>query len=99
MKSKYITCYRKKDDKVTIYISDGAKYTGIIEKRYISFPGLYNDFLFHIFDINKWKLAEKLPYEYFDGDWHECDSVKGIIALLNALIKETKIRYYAKTEI
>lgn len=99
MNSRYITCYRKKNNKITIYISDGTKYTGIIRKRYINIDYYCNDWLFRIFNIDKWELTEKLPYKYFCGGWPECNDPKGAIDLLRALIKETKIRYYESTEL
>ena len=99
MNSKYITCYRRKGDDITVYLSDGTKIEGVITRRYIRLPYYGNDFLFNHFGIDKWELTKKLPYKYFHGNWPECRDHKGIIALLNALIKESKIRYYEATEL
>jgi hypothetical protein len=99
MNSRYITCYRRKGDAITVYLSDGHKIEGTITQRYIRFPYYGNDFLFDHFGIDKWELTKKLPYNYTRGNWPECRDKKGIIALLNALIKESKIRYYEATEL
>lgn len=100
MNSKYITCYRRKGDGyITIYISDGTKYEGIVYSRFIAIRGNINDCLFDLFGINKWDLTTKLPYRYTYGYWPECGDKKGTIALLNALIKETKILYYEEKEL
>lgn len=99
MNSKYITCYRRTGNDITVYLSDSRKINGTITKRYIRFPYHGNDFLFNHFGINKWELAKKLPYNYTHGFWPECSDQRGIFALLNALIKESKIRYYEATEL
>lgn len=100
MNSKYITCYRMKNEKhITIYISDGRQYEGTIYSRFIAINGHSNGVLFDLFGINRWNLAAKLPYEYKYGAWPECEDPKGVFALLNALIKESKIRYYEATEL
>lgn len=100
MNSKYITCYRRKGDgRITIYISNGTQYEGKIFSRFIAISGHFNGTLFDLFGINKWYLAAKLPYEYKYGAWPECKDPKGTLALLNALIKESKIRYYEATEL
>lgn len=99
MNSKYITCYRRNGNKITIYISDKRKIECTLKNNFLNINNNINSALFAMFGINKWVLARKLPYKYTHGDWPECEDQKGTIALLNALIKESKIRYYEHTEI
>lgn len=99
MNSKYITCYRRNGNNITIYISDKRKFKCVIRSRFLSLLGYPNNYLFDEFGIDKYELARKLPYRYTYGNWPECSDQNGIITLLNALIKETKKRYYEFTEL
>lgn len=104
MNYKYITCYRKKGDEIIIYINDGTKYKASILKSlrgkyYLNIINHWNDVLFEKFKIKKYDLIMKLKSNYYNGDWPSSDTEKDVFILLNALIKETKIRYYESTEI
>lgn len=99
MNSKYIICYRRNGDKITIYTSDKRKFECCIASRFLSFYRYPNDCLFDEFGIDKYELTRNLPYRYTHGNWPECTDQNGIIALLKALIKKSKIRYYEYTEI
>lgn len=99
MNSKYITCYRRNGNNITIYISDKRKFECVIKRKFLSFLRYPNNYLFDEFGINKYELESKLPYRYTHGNWPECSDQNGIIALLNALIKESKKRYYETTEL
>lgn len=100
MNSKYLTCYRRIGNEFTIYCSDKSKFHArlSVDRNHLHIYGLPNSHLFHIFGINKFELTRKLNYSYGDGFWPESNE-KGTIALLNSLIKETKIRYYETTEL
>lgn len=100
MNSKYLTCYRRIGDEFTIYCSDKSTFHAqlSVARDHLSFYGLTNNHIFDIFGISKFELTKKLNYYYGRGDW-PVSNEKGTIALLNALIKESKIRYYAATEI
>lgn len=101
----YITCYRKKDGYIYIYLKNGEKYrckliNAIARGRYyLSLLGICNDRLFAMLSIDKDKLTSKLPGKYYSGDWPESKTEEEVFDLLRALIKESKIRYYANTEI
>lgn len=100
MNSKYLTCYRRIGNEFTIYFNDKSKLHARLSAchDHLNIYGLPNSYLFEIFSINKFELTRKLNYKYSKGDW-PVSNKKGTVALLNALIKETKIRYYASTEI
>ena len=100
MNYRYLTCYRRIGNEFTIYFNDKSKIHAHLShsRDFLSIYGLLNYYLFDIFGIDKFKLIRKLNYKYSKGDW-PVSNEKGTIALLNALIKETKIRYYASTEI
>lgn len=104
-KFNYITCYRKKDGYIYIYLKNGEKYRCKITKAidrgryYLSIFSRSNDLLFSIFYIDKDELTSKLPGIYYEGDWPESKTEKELFDLLRALIKETKIRYYLETEL
>lgn len=101
----YITCYRRKGDDIFIYLKDGSKFkcyicrSLITSRKYLNFPGKLNNFLFNLFKIDKDLLTAKLPGIYYDGDWPESKTEGEIFDLLRSLVKESKIRYYANTEI
>lgn len=100
MNYKYLTCYRRVGDQFTIYCSDKSKFRARLSfaRDHLSFYELMNNRIFDIFGINKFELIRKLNYKYGAGDW-PVSNESGTIALLNALIKETKIKYYEATEI
>ena len=100
MNYRYLTCYRRIGDEFTIYYSDKSKLHARLSagRNHLHIYGLSNGYLFDIFNIDKFKLIRKLNYKYGKEDWPESNE-QGTVALLNALIKETKIRYYASTEI
>ena len=101
----YITCYRRKEEEIFIYLKDGTKLSCSIQKgigrprKYLSFHSKCNDYLFRLFKIDKDLLTSKLTGVYFDGDWPESKTEKEIFDLLRALIKETKNKYYLETEL
>lgn len=100
MNSRYLTCYRRIEDEFTIYFNDKSKLNARLSacRTHLHIYGFMNSHLFNIFGIDKFELIRKLNYKYRAGDWPDSNE-EGTIALLNALIKETKIRYYASTEI
>ena len=100
MNSRYLTCYRRIGNEFTIYFNDKSKIHARLSAthNHLSIYGHTNNYLFDIFGIDKFELTRKLNYKYSKGNW-PVSNEKGTIALLNALIKETKIRYYASTEI
>ena len=101
----YITCYRRKDKDIFIYLKDGTKLSCSIknsigrQRQYLRINGKYNDYLFKLFKIDKYLLTSKLTGVYFGGDWPESKTEKEIFDLLRALIKETKNKYYLETEL
>lgn len=101
----YITCYRRKDKDIFIYLKDGTKLSCSIQKgigrpmKYLSFDTKCNDYLFRLFEIDKDLLTSKLTGIYYSGDWPESKTEKEIFDLLRALIKETKNKYYLETEL
>lgn len=104
MNYKYITCYKKKGSEIIIYINDGTKYKAKIitkpsKRYYLSIINHWNDILFLKFNIKKEDLIKKINYIYYSGDWPESSTEKGVFVLLNALIKESKKRYYETTEL
>lgn len=104
-KFNYITCYRRKDKDIFIYLKDGTKLSCSIQngigrpRKYLQFRGKYNDYLFKLFKIDKHLLTSKLTGVYFDGDWPESKTEEELFDLLRALIKETKNKYYLETEL
>lgn len=104
MNYKYITCYKKKGSEIIIYINDGTKYKASIfrslrGKYYLNIIDHWNDVLFRKFKIKKYDLIMKLKSHYYSGDWPTSDTEKDVFILLNALIKESKKRYYETTEL
>lgn len=101
----YITCYRRKDKNIFIYLKDGTKLSCSIKngigrpRKYLSFGIKCNDYLFRLFKIDKYLLTSKLTGVYFGGDWPESKTEKEIFDLLRVLIKESKKRYYLETEL
>ena len=104
-KFNYITCYRRKDKDVFIYLKDGTKLScficnSIVRPRiYLNFTGKFNDYLFRLFKIDEDSLTAKLPGIYYEGDWPESKTEEEVFSLLRALIKESKERYYLATEL
>jgi hypothetical protein len=101
----YITCYRKKDGYIYIYLKNGEKYrctigNSIIHGRYyLSFRDTSNCYLFTKLIIDKYELASRFPGKYFDGDWPESKTEEDVFILLRELIKESKKKYALETEL
>lgn len=104
-KFNYITCYRKKDGYIYIYLNDGDKYKCQIIKAidrgryYLSIFSRCNTLLFDMFDIDKDVLTSKLPGTYYNGDWPESKTEEEVYVLLRELIKESKKKYALNTEL
>lgn len=101
----YITCYRKKDGDIYIYLKNGEKYrckigkSNITRRFYLSFNDTINCYLFTKLIINKYDLASRFPGKYFDGDWPESKTEEDVFILLRELIKESKKKYALETEL
>lgn len=101
----YITCYRKKDEYIYIYLKNGVKYkckiikSNITGRYFLSYLGGCNDYLFTKLNINKYELISRLPGKYFDGNWPESKTKEEVYILLRELIKESKKEYALKTEL
>lgn len=101
----YITCYRKKDGDIFIYLKNGEKHrckikiSNFTRKYFLSFYDRPNDYLFSRLIIDKYELASRFPGKYFDGDWPESETEEGVFILLRELIKESKKKYALETEL
>ena len=101
----YITCYRKKDGYIFIYLKNGEKHrcsinSSIVRGRYyLNFYDTSNCYLFTKLNIDKYDLTSKFPSKYFDGDWPESKTEEDIFILLRELIKESKMKYALETEL
>lgn len=104
-KFNYITCYRKKDGYIYIYLKNGTKYKCKIiksivrERYYLDIFIKCNCLLFDIFDIDKHELTSRLPGKYYGGDWPESKTEEEVYVLLRELIKESKKKYALETEL
>ena len=103
---KYIVKYEKVpyENIYHIKISDGIIYEACTcdsaKGWFLQFSFFENDILFIKFNISKDRLLRKVfNRPYSSGRWPYCKTEKECITLLKALIKETQIQYYAKTEI
>lgn len=101
----YITCYRKKDGDIYVYLKNGEKHrckikiSNITGKYFLSFYNRSNDYLFDILIIDKYELTSRFPGKYFDGDWPESKTEEDVFILLRELIKESKKKYALETEL
>ena len=101
----YITCYKKKDGYVYIYLKNGEKYRCKIKisnftgQYFLSFHNRSNDYLFAKLRIDKYDLASRFSGKYFDGDWPESKTEEDVFILLRELIKESKKKYALETEL
>lgn len=101
----YITCYRKKDGYIYIYLKSGEKYrcainNSIVRGRYyLSFRETSNCYLFTKLHIDKYELTSRFPGKYFEGDWPESKTEEDVFILLRELIKESKKKYALETEL
>lgn len=101
----YITCYRKKDGDIYIYLKNGEKHqckigiSNVTRKYYLSFYDKNNCYLFNKLIIDKYELASRFPGKYFGGDWPESETEEDVFILLRELIKESKKKYALETEL
>ena len=101
----YITCYRKKDGYIFIYLKNGEKHrckinNSIVRLRYyLSFMETSNCYLFTKLRIDKYELTSRFPGKYFEGDWPESKTEEDVFILLKELIKESKKKYALETEL
>ena len=101
----YITCYRKKDGYIFIYLKNGEKHRCTINnsmvrvRYYLQFYDTINDYLFTKLHVDKYDLTSKFPGKYFSGDWPESKTEEDVFILLRELIKESKRKYALETEL
>ena len=82
-----------------IEYSDGSKVVFNIEHDKFGYYTTLYGRPFHILDIDKKALSEKVLGYYEDGCFPYCKTIKDIFKLLRGLQKESKIKYYMENEL